>query len=93
MTEQPIIRKCEGPCGRMTRPTNRSKTEYPDTVARADGTHCGKCASARDGKPSREYRSLVTDEQVAKTKASLESFLGTMKHNAGRVRRGEHTRY
>jgi hypothetical protein len=77
----------------MTRPTNLTKAEHPDTVARADGTHCGSCASKRDDKPMRQYRSLVTDEQVAKTKASLESFLHTMKYNAGRVRRGEHTRY
>ena len=93
MTEQSIIRQCEGPCGRMTRPTNLSKAEHPDTVARADGTHCGKCARERDGKQAREYRSLVTDEQIAKTKSSLESFLGTMKHNAHRVRTGQASRY
>ena len=37
------IRKCEGPCGRMTRPPKTSPGKYPDSVCRYNGTHCSTC--------------------------------------------------
>ena len=48
-TEQ--IRKCQGPCGRMTRNTKMSKDKYPGTVTRVTATHCQAChrAMVREG--------------------------------------------
>lgn len=37
------VRKCEGPCGRLTRNTKMSKKDFPDTVTRATATLCTSC--------------------------------------------------
>lgn len=41
------VRPCQGPCGRMTRPTSWNKEEIPeeykDTIARATALLCSTC--------------------------------------------------
>lgn len=93
MTEQDQLRVCGGDCGRITRPSRWKAAQYPDTVPRADATHCGVCKRRRDGDPPQRQKTKVTPEQLESTRRHLDGWLARMKHDAHRVRTGTATKF
>lgn len=69
------IFKCEGECGRMTRPTNMKLADAPDTVARQSSKMCRTCTDKLSPPKHRTIdRTEVPTEAVQATLRSLDSW-------------------
>lgn len=67
-----VIRACEGPCGRMTRPSKVTAAAaaalgFPDTITRYDGKRCGVCWKALpENAPSPEEQARLDTKAARK---------------------------
>ena len=60
------IRPCAGPCGRMTRPKNVPKADFPEAAVRANVDYCFPCWT-------KTKKEGVNDEQRAANAAKREA--------------------
>lgn len=83
------IRPCAGPCGRMTRPSSLAKSDYPDTVTRQNGTHCGTCFRGVAAEQKPEGRELTAAAEARRTQRLADAEQARKAYEAQRAARAK----
>lgn len=92
---EPQLRVCTGSCNRMTRTSNMSINEFPDTVVRVKEGRCATCNRAKvrgsdvPPRPVRGNGQRYSEAGVAQARAADEIF---QRERAARLARAEQAR-